>query len=97
MRTWLLNSGMSRVELAKKLDVSLASINNWLSCTNIPEKRWEDIIDLFSEPEQPERKRIIGGPFSDEEYAAIKKEAGEMSLEDFARESLLMRIKRHTE
>ena len=97
MRTWLLKEGMSRTELAEKLKVSLASVNNWLSCTNIPEKRWQDITKLFDEPEQPERKRIIGSAFSDEELELIKKAAGDMPLEEFARESMLLRIKQHTE
>ena len=83
---------MSRPQLAKKLNVSLASVNNWLSCTNIPEKRWQDIASLF-EPEQPERKRIVGSSFSDEEVALIKKAAGDMPIEEFVRKTLLSKIK----
>jgi hypothetical protein len=85
---------MSRTELAEKLNVSLASVNNWLSCTNIPEKRWLDIIELFEEPEQVERKRIIGSAFSDEELELIKKAAGDIPLEEFVRDTLLKRINR---
>ena len=69
LRTWLVQSGMSRTQLAERLGVTLASVNNWLSCTNIPEKRWTDILTLFEAKSEAPRNRIVGTALTDEERA----------------------------
>lgn len=99
LRTWLIQAGMTRVELAEKLGVTLASVNNWLSCTNIPERRWANIEKIFSsvvEDEEPRRNRIVGTTLSDEEYANAQKAAAllDMSFEKFFREALLIQVKK---
>jgi predicted transcriptional regulator len=92
LRTWLVQSGMSRTELADRLGVTLASVNNWLSCTNIPQKRWEDILSIFEAEKEAPRNRIIGTTLNDEEMdmcARAAKEHG-LSKEDFFRKCLLL-------
>lgn len=95
LRTWLLQSGMSRSELAEKLGVTLASVNNWLSCTNIPEKRWEGIASLFNKHEEPERNRIVGTSLSEQEMALVEAAAEKMGMskEDFFRFCLFEKMK----
>ena len=91
LRTWLVQSGMSRPQLAERLGVTLASVNNWLSCTNIPEKRWTDILTLFEAKSEAPRNRIVGTTLTDEEMAMCEGAAAKlgMSKEDFFLESLL--------
>lgn len=95
IRTWLIQSGMTRQQLAQQLDVSLASINNWLSCTNIPEKRWNAIMKLFEQKEEPVRDRIVGTSLTKEEMERLEEAAKKigLSVNDFFRECILRQVK----
>lgn len=91
IKTWLLQTGMTRPQLAARLGVTLASVNNWLSCTNIPERRWNDILSVFNEETEPVRNRIVGTSLTDEEMAFVEEAATKhgMSTEDFLRNCIL--------
>jgi predicted transcriptional regulator len=91
LRTWLVQSGMSRPQLAERLGVTLASVNNWLSCTNIPEKRWNDIQGLFEQKSEAPRNRIVGTTLTEDEMAMCESAAERLGIskEDFFRESIL--------
>jgi transposase len=95
LRVWLSRDGMTRKDLAVALGVSEASAYGWLSCTNIPDKRWKQIKDFFDNKETPERKRIIGTTLSDTEMERAEealKKAG-IQMEELLRESLFEKIK----
>lgn len=97
LNMWLARENLSRKELAARLQVSEASVYNWLSCTNIPEKRWLELKAMF-EPEtvqaQPkEQFRAVGVGFSDEELLKLQKIAGEKPLDVFVREIALKHLR----
>lgn len=92
---WLARDGLSRKDLANKLQVSEASVYNWLSCTNIPDRRWQEIKAIFDPEDTPPepRNRILGSNFSEAEVEKIKLAANGARLEDFIRELILKQIK----
>ncbi len=53
---WLRKCRMSRKQFAEELNVSEASAYGWLSNTNIPDKRWDEIEDFFK------RKGVVEEP-----------------------------------
>ena len=95
LRLWLARDGMTRRDLAEQLGVSEASAYGWLSCTNIPDKRWKQLKDFFDKKDEIERNRIVGTTFSDEEMKAFEKAAEKMGMskEDFFRECILRQVK----
>lgn len=83
---------MSRVDLAEKLGVSLASVNNWLSCSNIPDKRWQDIEELFKGTDEAINQspvRVVGAAFSEEEMKRMEKAAKGQPLDLFFRDCII--------
>ena len=95
LNLWLARDGLSRKDLATMLQVSEASVYNWLSCTNIPDRRWQEIRDIFETPKEPEepRNRILGSNFSDSEVEKIKLAANGIQLEEYIRELVLRQIR----
>ena len=87
---------MTRRDLAEKLGVSEASAYGWLSCTNIPDKRWKQLKDFFDKKNEVARKRIVGTTLSEEEMEAFEKAAEKMGMtkEDFFRECILLQVKK---
>jgi len=95
IKYWLNLHGVSRQEVAEKLGVHLTSLNGWLSNKSIPEKRWQEISDIFETPKEPEepRNRILGSNFSDSEVEKIKLAANGIQLEEYIRELVLRQIR----
>lgn len=97
LNMWLARENLSRKELAARLQVSEASVYNWLSCTNIPEKRWLEIKAMFEpneEQSQPiEQFRAVGIGFSDEELLKLRKVAGDKPLDVYVRELTLKHVR----
>jgi hypothetical protein len=93
---WLARDSLSRKDLANKLHVSEASVYNWLSCTNIPEKRWQEIKALFEPNEkptpEPEMMRAVAVGFTSEELSDLKMIAGDKPLDVLLRELALERM-----
>lgn len=92
LKSWLALHRMSRKEFAEKIGMHVTSINGWFSNVNIPDKKWQDIKKLFepseSEPSQA-RHRVVGSTFTDEEADRIRRAAGDRSIEEYLRETLL--------
>lgn len=86
---WLAKRKMSRKQFAAELGVSEASVYGWLSNTIIPNKRWMQIEAFFAEDTAPIRHRVVGSTFTDEEADRIRRAAGEKSIEEYLRETLL--------
>ena len=95
LRLWLARDGMTRRDLAEQLGVSEASAYGWLSCTNIPDKRWKQLKEVFEKKEEIERNRIVGTTLSDEEMISFEKAAEKMGMskEDLFRECILRQLK----
>lgn len=94
---WLARDGLSRKDLANKLQVSEASVYNWVSCTNIPDKRWEEIKAIFETEEkppiEPELMRAVAVGFSEEELRDLKRMAGDTPLDILLRELALEKMR----
>lgn len=96
LNSWLAQAGMNRKDFAAQFGVSEASVYNWLSCTNIPDKRWKQIKEFFSKTDNeatPEQFRVVGAAFSDEEVERMKEAANGMSLEAYFRQCILDKTK----
>lgn len=82
-------------DFASQLGVSEASAYNWVSCTNIPDKRWKQIEDFFKKEDADakiEQLRVIGAAFSEQETKLIEEAAKGMSLNEFFRNCILDKI-----
>lgn len=73
LKVWLSQNQMSQKTLATTLGVSESAIYGWCSKKLIPEKRWQQMKDLFcKDSEQPEPGCIaVQIEFSDEEWEKI--------------------------
>lgn len=89
IKYWLDVYEISRKDLAERLSVTEASLNGWLSNKPIPPSRWEEISKMFEAPKQPVRNRVVGSTFTDEEADRIRRAAGDKSIEEYLRETLL--------
>lgn len=94
---WLARDGLSRKDLANKLQVSEASVYNWLSCTNIPDRRWQEIKAIFEpedkKPIEPDLMRAVAVGFSSEELQVLKEIAGDTPLDVLLREIALEKMR----
>lgn len=98
LKVWLAREGLTRREFAEKLGVSEASAYNWLSCTNIPDKRWKEITNFFTKlTSPPEQLRVVGSTFTSEEIELMKKAANGEPLESFLRRCILEQTRRINE
>lgn len=96
LKEWLAQAGMNRKDFAAQFGVSEASVYNWLSCTNIPDKRWKQIKEFFAKTADeatPEQFRVVGAVFSAEEVEKMKEAANGMALEAYLRQCILRQIK----
>lgn len=83
IKYWLDIHEMSRKELAEKLSVSENALNGWLSTKPIPPARWDEIAELFEEPEK--RDHIYTCSFTSEQSLRLLEAAKKlgMTVDDF--------------
>lgn len=98
LNMWLARDSLTRKDLAARLQVSEASVYNWLSCTNIPEKRWAQIKAIFETEEKNEAPeadllRAVAVGFTSEELTDLKLIAGDKPLDVMLRELALERMR----
>ena len=95
---WMAKRGITRKQLAIELGVSEASVYGWLSNTNIPDKRWEDLKAFFSEEEEEKpilefrAVSFVASKVDEENIRKVADMCG-MSVDEFVRETILQKVR----
>lgn len=58
IKAWLARTGRNYQNLADEMQVSLFTVNGWLSKNNIPKAKLERIEDLMKADTEPERGKV---------------------------------------
>lgn len=96
LKVWLSQNSMSQKTLAATLGVSEAAVYGWCSNHKIPDKRWEQMQEIFcQDSEKPEPGCIaVQIEFSDEEWEKIASTIPDgVDKVEFVKETMLRLIK----